>query len=162
MVPEREALTWRDLRLAAWTLPARTVVALTLWAEARGQGVTGLAAVAWVIKRRVERRRLNYQHACLDPWQFSCWNATEDANTRALGRMTHAVLAAQPIDDPSWPTCLRIADGVIAGVLPDPVFGADHYLTTALFQSAKCPGWAKDLTVASVVGAHTFLKERAT
>ena len=162
MALDAAALTWRDLRLAAWTFPARIVVALTLWAEARGQGATGLAAVAWVIRRRVEGRRINYQQACLAPWQFSCWNNTADANTLRLAGLCRLVVHGRPIDDPSWPTCLRIADGVIAGILPDPVCGADHYLTTALYQSEVCPRWAKTLTVASVVGAHTFLKDRTT
>ena len=154
-----EALSWRDLRLAAWAFPARLIVALTIWGEARNQGATGLAAVAWVIRRRAGRLA-DYQHACIDPWLFACWRSTEDAHTQALAAMCRGVASSRQLADPTWPTCQRIADGVIAGILPDPVGGADHDLTTDLYQSATCSRWAKALTVARVVGAHTFLIDR--
>ena len=49
------------------------IVALTLMGEARGEGWRGLYAVACVIQKRAEERKLTPAQVCLQPKQFSCW-----------------------------------------------------------------------------------------
>jgi hypothetical protein len=43
-----KAVTPAEVRAAVKQLPARTVLGLTLWGEARGEPVEGQVAVAWV------------------------------------------------------------------------------------------------------------------
>ena len=58
----------------ALTLEERTV-ALTILGEARGEGQLGMYAVACVIQKRSQERNLTPAKVCLEPWQFSIWNA---------------------------------------------------------------------------------------
>ena len=51
------------------------VVALTILGEARGEGKMGMYAVACVIQKRSIERSLTPAKVCLQPWQFSIWNA---------------------------------------------------------------------------------------
>jgi len=51
------------------------VVALTLLGEARGEGHKGMYAVGCVIQQRAIERKLTPAQVCLEPWQFSVWNA---------------------------------------------------------------------------------------
>src|SRR5690349_15270839 len=67
------------------------VLARTLWGEARGEGETGMQAVASVVLNRValaqERGKYwwgnNIIQVCQKPYQFSCWNRS-DPNFRQL------------------------------------------------------------------------------
>ena len=51
------------------------IVALTLLGEARGESEIGVYAVACVIQKRAAQRKLTPVQVCLQPWQFSIWNA---------------------------------------------------------------------------------------
>jgi spore germination cell wall hydrolase CwlJ-like protein len=51
------------------------IVALTLLGEARGEGKRGLYAVGCVIQKRASERNLTPAKVCLQPYQFSIWNA---------------------------------------------------------------------------------------
>jgi hypothetical protein len=51
------------------------IVALTLLGEARGEGSNGIYAVACVIQKRAKERYKTPAEVCLQPWQFSIWNA---------------------------------------------------------------------------------------
>ena len=50
------------------------VVAITILAEARGEGKAGMYAVAAVIAQRALERKQTPSQVCLAKWQFSCWN----------------------------------------------------------------------------------------
>jgi hypothetical protein len=50
------------------------VIAITILAEARGEGTEGMAAVAAVIAQRSIERKQTFQKVCLAKYQFSCWN----------------------------------------------------------------------------------------
>ena len=54
------------------------VVALTILAEARGEGRDGMSAVACVIAQRSLNRNLTPDQVCLQKWQFSCWNGKSE------------------------------------------------------------------------------------
>ena len=51
------------------------IVALTILGEARGEGEKGMRGIAAVIVQRSKNRGLTYEQVCLEPWQFSPWNA---------------------------------------------------------------------------------------
>ena len=133
----------------------RHVVAGTLWAEARSEPIEGRIAVGNVIRTRARVRRQTTRQVCLAPSQFSCW---ADAGGRANHLALMAILRALPaITDSLFRECLWIADGLSTGVLLDNVHGADHYLTTQLYDSAP-PAWAHPMPVVCVIGRHTFLR----
>ena len=50
------------------------IVAITILAEARGEGNKGMYAVAAVIAQRSFERKRTPEQVCLKPYQFSCWN----------------------------------------------------------------------------------------
>jgi hypothetical protein len=52
-------------------------VAITILAEARGEGKSGMYAVACVISQRAKERKKSAAQVCLQPWQFSCWNKND-------------------------------------------------------------------------------------
>lgn len=129
------------------------VVARTLWGEARGEGIAGQVAVAWVIRNRVHDANARswwgegYIGVCRKPWQFSCWN---------LGDPNYPyVSGARPIDQAQLTQALAVAQQVIDGQVPDPTDGATHY--HALGMSVP-PVWASGATRTQVLGAHAFFK----
>lgn len=152
-------MTDTEIRAALLTMPARLVVALTVWGEARGESSDGRTAVAWVIKTRSARRRQTWQAVCLQQWQFSCW-WEESANRRSVYARAYALVtgATPEPGDATWLETAALVHRVILGTQPDPTGGADHYLTTALYQSPACPRWARHMTVGAVIGRHTFLR----
>jgi spore germination cell wall hydrolase CwlJ-like protein len=140
------------------TLPARTVLALTIWGEARGEPRAGRIAVGWVIKNRAAARKQSISQVCLDKWQFSCWWG-QDANAQALRLRAERLLVGDVIAEPRWLDTLQLAHQVLVGAVPDPTRGADHYLTTALYEDHDAPTWARAFPVVATIGRHTFLKD---
>ena len=53
---------------------AEKIVAITILAEARGEGNKGMYAVAAVIAQRSNERKVTPSQVCLQRLQFSCWN----------------------------------------------------------------------------------------
>jgi len=97
----------------------RRVLAITLYAEARGESHQGRWWVAWTIRNRVERRRWwgkvnlwdeyeyfvkdkiephSFAAVCLFKWQFSCWNPADDTN--------HIISYALLTEDNIYTECL--------------------------------------------------------
>ncbi|MCX6551185.1 MAG: cell wall hydrolase [Acidobacteria bacterium] len=148
-----------EIRRALLTFPARIVLALTVWAEARGESPDGQLAVCWVIKNRATRRHQTIQGVCLQKHQFSCWWG-DDANTTALFARADAALhgGTPGAADDNWLETAAIAHRALLGGLPDITHGADHYLTTTLYASPQCPVWAAQMTVVNVIDHHTFLR----
>lgn len=99
----------------------RTILAKTLWGEARGEGQAGQQAVACVILNRARRkyRGDSVSAVCRWPSQFSCWNAN-DPNRALLDRL-------DPAADAAYATALAVADLALTGRLDDPTRGALHY-----------------------------------
>lgn len=134
-------------------------LARTLWAEARGEGVAGMEAVAAVIMNRVNADLGNDDKpdwwgegvtaVCRKPWQFSCWNM-DDPNRDKMVSVTSK--------DPWFAHAIEIARRAIAGGLPDPTNSADHYCTAAV---ADKTAWAKGKTPVARIGRHLFFKLRA-
>ena len=127
-----------------------TVLAQTLYGEARGETVRGKEAVAAVILNRVDRARQkngywwgnSVTQVCRKPWQFSCWNKA-DPNREKIEAVTLA--------NKNFACCLRIARRAINGGLEDPTKGATHYHA----KSAN-PAWARGRPPSAEIGNHLF------
>jgi N-acetylmuramoyl-L-alanine amidase len=131
------------------------VLARTIFGEARGEGVQGMAAVACVIRNRV-RLDLHgdgrpdwwgegYEGVCLKPWQFSCWNAG-DPNRPLLERVTKM--------DSLFAQAWAVASLAVAGgYLVDVTNGATHYHAKTVF-----PDWAKGVKPCAEIGRHLFYR----
>ncbi|WP_298374408.1 cell wall hydrolase [Azospirillum sp.] len=129
------------------TLPPREIIARTLWGEARGEGIAGMAAVAGVIANRVRSPRWwgkTVSTVCLKPYQFSCW-LKGDPNRDKLLTVTEA--------DRSYWLALEIADELEDGRLRDVTAGADHYHSTRVQ-----PEWSRGKTPVATIGVHRFYR----
>lgn len=142
-----------DERAAAlYTEMEIDVLARTLWGEARGEGMTGMQAVACVILNRAEAaRRLggywwgnNVLQVCQKPYQFSCWNK---------GDPNYAKLISVTAEDMYFATAIRVARRAMLGFLKDETRGATHYHLRSI-----APEWAKGKTPSAVIGRHIFYK----
>lgn len=144
------------------------ILARTLWGEARGEGRSGIEAVAAVIVNRrdlarayLAKRPDRSRHplfgsgtlasACLanpeSPYrQFSCWNVN-DPNRAKLERVT--------ADDAAFRQCLDIARLAVEKALADRTRGATHYYDVRI----NPPKWTVGATPTVEIGHHRFFKE---
>lgn len=127
-------------------------IARTIWGEARGEGTTGMQAVACVILNRlnIASRHKKYWwgnsiiEICQKPYQFSAWNKS-DPNFRKL--------LAVDTDDIHFATAKRIARRAVYHKIDDPTSGATHYHAASI-----TPAWAKNEKPVAVIGSHVFYK----
>jgi hypothetical protein len=152
------------------------ILALTLWAEARGEGRDGLIAVAWVIRNRVENPGWwgkSYRGVCLKPKMFSCWNPGTDPNHERLLGQARRLLDGGELD-PKLVTCRTVAADVMGSPgpktptalgTPDPTGGSDHYFAPkAMVPPGSCPSWAWDALTKQpkpprrIIGGHWFYR----
>ena len=130
------------LFLLLTTAPLRAgIVALTLLAEARGEGKDGMAAVAAVINQRAINRNMSAEDVCLQRWQFSCWNGKNEADLLHLYKSKMA----------PWALYL---ERNITRMNRAKVGFADHYFAEYI----KAPYWARGKKPVAIVGKHKFYK----
>ncbi|MCF4166463.1 cell wall hydrolase [Zavarzinia compransoris] len=136
----------------------RDTLARTLWGEARGEGVPGMAAVAAVIvnRMRASGRRValgqkplwwggpDAVSVCRAPWQFSCWNRDDPNRARLLAMVP---------DDAALRPARLIADAALDGRAGDPTAGADHYHARGVR-----PAWARGRRPLVAIGRHHFYR----
>ena len=132
------------IAFAAFAEPTLTkeqqVIALTLLAEARGEGTEGMEAVAMVIKQRMANRQQTASQVCLAPKQFSCWNGKTSDDLHHLWQSPAASDAIEVVRR--------------FGKLDPAVIGhADHYCTVNIQ-----PFWAIVQVPVVVIGNHTFYR----
>jgi N-acetylmuramoyl-L-alanine amidase len=135
------------------------ILARTVYGEARGEGDMGKVAVAFVVCNRAEiaaRYVAAAQRphplfgngtpasACLVPWQFSCWNAS-DPNCEKLRNLDVLSEDAAP--------SLMAANAAISRTLEDPSLGATHYCVLGLD-----PYWSRGHDPVAVIGHHKFFR----
>ena len=116
------------------------VLALTLLAEARGEGVQGMEAVAMVVKQRMVNRSQTAKQVCLAPKQFSAWNGRSKSDLEYLWRSPAASDAV----------------GVVrrfSQLDPAVIDYADHYCTVKI-----TPYWALNQQPVAVIGNHKFYR----
>lgn len=121
------------------------ITARTLWGEARGEGTTGMQAVANVIRNRVNGLKWfgsTFKEVCLKPRQFSAW---EDLNRPKM--------LAVDTSNPQFRQAVEIAKKAVAGTLPDITNGANHYHAV----NVK-PSWADTKKLTVIIGNHAFYK----
>ena len=124
----------------------QNVVAQTILAEARGDGRAGMYAVAACIKVRAQKRKLSFKQVCLQPYQFSCWNAGDPNRSKmdlllTLPQAEYAMHLARNMD--------KVNTKVIGN--------ADHYVTVRLWKTGKVK-WAHGKKPVAFWGSHAFFK----
>lgn len=151
----------------------RLTLAATLMGEARGEPLEGKIAVAWVVRNRMMRSiwwgifteadraklsidppRYSAQAVCRKPWQFSCWN-TNDPSYRVCLKFLAPENLQDNLKNSQFKECLYAVDQVMAGRVPDPTFGATHYINPKIAN----PKWDDEATVTANIGQHRFYKD---
>jgi len=148
-------MTRADLLEVARQRSEKDIFAATVWAEARGEGIVGMAAVAAVIRNRLEgiykRYGTTWAHVCLKPWQFSCWNIYDDGRRDPnLDLILHGPTGNR------WHYAQAITELTMDHLLGDPTGGATHYHTVAIH-----PYWADSpqMRFLKQIGNHKFYFE---
>lgn len=142
-------------------LTEKQIMALTIYAEARGESKEGRIAVGSVIMERVDHRKWDgdtIEEVCLMPYQFSCY-LPADPNYPALRMIAkdwdNKIMQSRELLD-----CYRIAEGIVDGLIPRTKEIADshccQYLTTALRKTNLCPEWVNKMKCVLTVGHHEF------
>lgn len=132
-----------------------TVLALTIWGEARSHGPEGMRAVGHVILNRMHNKR-NFGDTIQEvAWKrkaFSCWNPS-DPNRQAMREI--AKLPKDGLEYKRWEQAKKIAVKLIAGGYnDDPTKGSLFYHTDYVE-----PYWAKDVKPVAQVANHFFYRE---
>ena len=117
------------------------IIAITILAEARGEGHGGMYSVAAVIAQRAFERKRTPKEICLKPYQFSCWNG------KTLKSMEHLLKV------PQADYALALAKNIKL-LSRDFVGFANHYHNNKI----KAPYWAKGQKPVKVIGNHIFYK----
>jgi len=118
------------------------IVAITILAEARGEGKMGMYAVGAVIAQRALERDQTVTEVCKAPKQFSCWNgkAVNDfKHLLDLPEARYAILVAKNIHN---------LDHKIVG-------NANHYHSNRM---KKFPYWTKGKRPTVTIKGHIFYK----
>lgn len=121
------------------------LLARTIWGEARGEGQTGMQAVANVIMNRVKKGGwwgATVQDVVLKKYQFSTWNEGDPNREKAL---------SVTIADPNFWTAKKIAALAYNGRLDDITGGATNYHARSVL-----PTWSMKMTKTATIGNHIF------
>ncbi|WP_226554740.1 conjugal transfer protein TraG N-terminal domain-containing protein [Celeribacter naphthalenivorans] len=140
----------------------RDIAIRTVLGEAAAESAEGQAAVALVIRNRVEDTRFptTIEGVALQHKQFSAWNSDASGN--------HLVTKYNP-GDPSYEKAAYIVDTVMGGLVQDFTQGATHYYSPAGmndlvakgYQNNAIPTWLRDETESRNappvrIGGHVF------
>ena len=120
-------------------MTAELVVAMTIWAEARGEEPVGREAVASVIYWRAKGKPEKMEKVCKSPRQFSCWNYGSLERLQAVGE--------------SFDHSLALSRELLGGQFT-PTLRATHY-----HQWKINPRWARSLQFVARVGNHKFYRK---
>lgn len=124
----------------------------TILSEAGSQGPLGMAAVAAVVKNRMQKRGMSAGDVVLEQNQFEPFNGG----------------AGNPNDPMKWDAnspryaqARKIAQGVMSGDLPDFSGGATHFANVATVRQRNGGGvgnhgWINDRNRTAQIGGHTF------
>ena len=122
------------------TSKAEEIIAITILAEARGEGEAGMYAVAAVIAQRANDNKITPEQVCMKRKQFSCWNNKTVKDLKHLLKVDqakYALLLARNI---------KLLSREFVGF-------ANHYHN----KSVK-PSWAKGKRPVKIIGNHIFYK----
>jgi N-acetylmuramoyl-L-alanine amidase len=164
--------------------PDLSVLAQTIWGEARQEGTKGMIAVGNVIKNRAEANKKMFgqgiKGVALKPKQFSCWNEGDPNREKLKDILQYDKLVSMrksPTGEPfnewfqkfkntgeyleykSYLKAKEIAQQILNGSVPDPTKGAVYYHTLDVK-----PIWRTKLDQVAQFGNHVFytLPEKVT
>jgi len=157
-----------------------SVMAQTMWGEARGHGPEGMAAIGFVIKNRADADKgLTFGHGirgvAKQRKQFSCWNEGDPNKSRMLD-MQSIDRAIQYHKSPDsvksyeewftefknskefkeyqpWRQAFILARKILSGQLQDPTHGAFFYHTSTVH-----PKWAQGAIPVGKIANHIFYR----
>lgn len=136
------------------TLPAgndQLILARTIYGEAAGEPDQGKRAVAQVVMNRASSGRYSKSVAdvCLQPSQFSCWNANDPNRSK--------IIDLQPNDDETFYLCFTIAGDALAGDIKVLTPAVMHYFADYISK----PSWvlrSPDAFMEKKIGHHLFYR----
>lgn len=156
--------------------PNLSVLAQTIWGEARQEGTKGMIAVGNVIKNRAEANKKMFgqgiKGVALKPKQFSCWNEGDPNREKLKDILQYDKLVSMrksPTGEPfnewfqkfkntgeyleykSYIKAKEIAQQILSGSVPDPTKGAVYYHTLDVK-----PIWRTKLDQVAQYGNHVF------
>jgi len=135
-------------------------VAACLYGEVRSEPVHGIAAVANVIRNRVQKPGWwgsDYSTVVMAPSQFSCWfPAGGEGNYKKLLALMEQFAAKTEITDPAARECIGIAHLVMGNYLRDNTKGSFHYHVATM---TPRPKWAMGHVPACQVSKHVFYSD---
>jgi spore germination cell wall hydrolase CwlJ-like protein len=123
------------------------VVALTIFAEAKGETPEGRLAVASVIWNRAHGHKDMLAEVCLMNKQFSCWNGKAGEKLLSLDESK-----LNKKESAIFQECLKVARDMMDGKFV-PQVTATHYHSKDVN-----PKWARQMTKVAVIGRHIFYK----
>lgn len=124
-----------------------SVIASTIWGEARGEGEEGMRAVASVIHYGANQKDRGLVMECLRPWRYSCWKDEVFQQK------------SPPVDGVVWDKCIEIATELIYGTFK-PLFVASHYFNPDLVPGRWPKSWKRErMQFVKKVGHHEFYLE---
>lgn len=126
-------------------------LARTIYGEAASETQAGKEAVANVVMNRVRDRRWpsNVSSVCRQPWQFSCWNASDPMRAR--------IEKLFPGANAAFNQCLSIAETAVKYQLADRTHGATHYYANYIAQPAWV-GASPNAVMTTQIGVHKFYR----
>lgn len=148
----------------------KTLLAMLVWGEARGEPSDGRAAVAHVPLTRMEKKNerryrlgkptVGLRSIILAKKQFSCFNVGDPNRDKLLHPVEHGGLGL-------WAHCWRSAAEAFDGQSSNPAQGATHYVVRSLWSrpaaDATKPKWFEREAIVSgktkfiaQVGSHVF------
>lgn len=120
-------------------------LALNVYHEARGEDLTGQAAVAHVTLNRAADPR----------YPDDICGVVTQSNARACQFSWFCNRASnRAYDRESFRRALRVTLDVLQGQLDDPTRGATHFVSTRI----ALPGWARRLRQTATIGGHRFFR----
>jgi N-acetylmuramoyl-L-alanine amidase len=135
---------WENIAMNAVDI---TLLALCLWREARGEGRTGMEAVACVLRNRVNRDKSTYYAEATKRLQFSSLTAPGDPELNLWPLTT----------DPQWQIALVIAEDMSTNVIADVTLGATLYYADSIAFPAT---WDRSkVRQTAHIGHHIFFAE---
>ena len=124
------------------------IVALTILGEARGEGKLGMYAVACVIQKRSQERKLTPAKVCLEPWQFSIWNAGQ-GKVKKESQLYYLWKSKEKMYARELARAVCSKRKFSQKITGD----ANHYCTLN-----TNPSWGKNKKPVKIIGNHKFYK----
>ena len=120
------------------------MLALTIWREARGEGIDGMTAVGCVVRNRVTKNGTSYYREIVKPWQFTSISVKSDPEVNLWPGWA----------DTQWLTAQDIAQEIVSGGTVDTTGGAVNYYANTI----EPPEWVASMTFTVQIGKQLFYK----